>query len=53
MKKIIKPLPGIIFSQSGMRYDEKGEKKFESRIPFIIDPCKKIQKKIEKNKSKN
>ena len=25
--KIIKPIPGIIFSQSGMRYDEKEGKK--------------------------
>ena len=31
-----------------MRYDEKERKKFYSRIPFIFDPGKKIQKKIVK-----
>ena len=28
IQKIIKPFPGIIFSQNGMRYDEKERKKF-------------------------
>ena len=31
-----------------MRYDEKEGKKFESRIPFILDPGKKITKNIVK-----
>ena len=31
-----------------MRYDEKEGKKFESRIPFILDPGKKIPKNIVK-----
>ena len=48
IRKIEKPLPGIIFSQSGMRYGEKEGKKFESRIPFILDPGKKIPKNIVK-----
>ena len=51
-KKIIKPLPGISFSQNGMRLAEKGKTKFHSRIPFILDPGKKIPKKLVK-KSKN
>ena len=35
-----------------MRYAEKVNTKFYSRIPFILDPGKKILKKIVKN-SKN
>ena len=35
-----------------MRSAEKVKTKFYSRIPFILDPGKKIPKKIEKN-SKN
>ena len=39
-----------------MRQDEKEKKKFYSRIPFMLDPGKKIQKKngkkIEKIKKK-
>ena len=31
-----------------MRYVEKERKKFQFRIPFILDPGKKILKKIEK-----
>ena len=31
-----------------MRYAEKGRKKFYSRIPFILNPGKKIPKKIAK-----
>jgi len=31
-----------------MRYAEKERKKFESRIPFKLDPSKKITKKIAK-----
>ena len=50
--KIIKPLPGNFFSQNGMRYDEKDRKKFQSRIPFILDPGNKIPKKIVKKLKK-
>ena len=49
IQKIIKPLPGIIFSQNGMRQAEKVKTKFYSRIPFILDPGKKIPKKIAKS----
>ena len=52
IQKTIKPLPGIIFSENGMRQTEKMKAKFHSRIPFILDPGKKIPKKIAKN-SKN
>ena len=45
IQKIIKPVPGIIFSQNGMRQAEKVKTKFYSRIPFILDPGKKIPKK--------
>ena len=48
IRKIIKPLPGIIFSQNGMRYTEKVKTKFHSRIPFILDPGNKIPKKLAK-----
>ena len=48
VQKIIKPLPGIIFSQNGLRYTEKGKTKFQPRIPFILNPGKKILKKIVK-----
>ena len=47
-KKIIKPLPSIIFCQNLMRQAEKARKKFQSRIPFVLDPGKKIPKKIAK-----
>ena len=47
-KKIIKPLPGIIFSQNGRRKAEKVKTKCYSRIPFILDPGKNIPKKIVK-----
>ena len=43
-KKIKKPLSGIIPKQNWMRQAEKGRKKFQSRIPFILDPVNKIQK---------
>ena len=46
IQKIIKPLPGIIFSQNGTRKAENVKTKFYSRIPFILDPGKKIPKKI-------
>ena len=49
MKKIKKPLSDIIFSQNGMRQAEKERKKFYSRIPFILDPDKKIPKKYQEN----
>ena len=48
VQKIVKPLPGIIFSQNGIRQAEKVKTKFQSRIPFIFDPGKKIPKKIVK-----
>ena len=51
-QKIIKPVPGVIFSQNGMRYAEKENTNIQSRIPFILDPDNKIPKKIVKN-SKN
>jgi len=46
IQKIIKPLPGIIFRQNGTRLAEKVKTKFYSRIPLILDPGKKISKKI-------
>ena len=52
IEKIKKPLSDIIFSQNGMRQAGKERKKFYSRIPFILDPGKKIPKKIEKKKQK-
>ena len=49
IQKIIKPLPCFIFSQNGMRQAEKEKKKkFQAAIPFILDPGKKIPKKILK-----
>ena len=53
IEKIKKPLSNIIFSQNGMRQAEKEGKKFYSRMPFKLDPDKKIpknSKKIEKIK---
>ena len=47
-EKTIKPLPGNIFSQNGMRYTEKVKTKFQPRIPFLLNPGKKIPKKIVK-----
>ena len=47
------PLSDIIFSQNGMRQAEKERKKFQSQIPFILDPSQKIVKKIEKKNQKN
>ena len=43
-----KPLSEINFSQNDMRSAEVEKKKFYSRIPFILDPGKKISKKIVK-----
>ena len=48
IQKIKKPLSGIIPSQNGMRQAEEEKKKLQSRIPFILDPVKKIPKKIAK-----
>ena len=48
IQKILKPLPATIFSQNGMRKTEKVKTKFYFRIPFILDPGKKVPKKIEK-----
>ena len=43
-----KSLSGIIFSENRMRQGEKVKKKFQCRIPFILNPGKKILKKIAK-----
>ena len=48
IKKIKKPIFGIIFSQNGMRQAEKERKKSQPRIPFTLDPIKKIPIKIAK-----
>ena len=53
IQKIKKLLSSIIFSQIGMILGEEGRKKFSSRIPFILDPGKKIPKKIAKKIQKN
>ena len=47
-QKIKKVNSGIISIQNGMREAEKERKKFKSQIPFMLDPGKKIPKKIEK-----
>ena len=47
-QKIIKPLLGIRFILNGMRKTKKEKTKFQSRIPFILDPGQKIPKKIVK-----
>ena len=52
IQKIIKLLLGIIFSQNRIRQAKEMKTKFQSRILFILDPGKKIPKKIVKN-SKN
>ena len=52
IEKIKKPLSDINFSQNGMRLAEKERKKFYSLIPFILDPGKKISKKIAKKLQK-
>ena len=49
IQKIKKPFSRIIFCQNRMRWAEKVRKKFYSRILLIIDPSKKIKKKIAKN----
>ena len=49
IEKIKKHLSDIIFSQNGIRQAEKERKKFYSRIPFKLDPDKKIPKKQQKN----
>ena len=45
IQKIKKPIPDIMFSHYGMRQAEKVKTKFQFRIPFILDPGKKIPKK--------
>ena len=52
IEKIKKPLSDIIFCQNGMRQAEKDGKKFNSRMPFILDQAKKIPKKIVKKMKK-
>ena len=51
LEKLKKPLSDINFSQNGMRQidREREKKKIYSRIPFILDPDKKIPKKLQKN----
>ena len=48
IKKIKKVNTGVISIQNGLREAEKERKKIYSRIPFIVDPGKKIPKKIAK-----
>ena len=48
IQKIVKPLPGIIFCQNGIRSAEKVKTKFYYGIPFILETGKKIPKKIVK-----
>ena len=52
IEKIKKPLSDIISSQNGMRQAEKKRKKFYFRIPFVLDPAKKIPKQIVKKLKK-
>ena len=49
MKKV---KSGIISIQNGLSEAEKERKKFQSRIPFKLDPGKKIPKKIAKKLKK-
>ena len=49
IQKIIKPLPGLSFNQNGMRQSKKERKKFQFRIPFILNLGKKKLKKVVKN----
>ena len=48
VQKIKKPHSGFISSQNGIKQAEKARKKFQARIPFILDPGKKIPKNIAK-----
>ena len=48
IQKIEKVNSGIISIQNGLREAEKERKKFQSRIPFILKPGKKIPKKRAK-----
>ena len=48
IQKIKKPLSGNIPIQNKMKQAEKESKKFQCRIPFILDPVKKIPKKKAK-----
>ena len=52
IEKLKKPLSDINFSQNGMRSAEIEKKKIYSRIPFILDPGKKIPKKLVKKLKK-
>ena len=52
IRKIKKDNSGIISIQNGVREAEKEIKKILSLISFILNPGKKIQKKLQKN-SKN
>ena len=46
MQKIKNPLSDIIFSQNAKRQAVKARKKFQSKIPLILDPGMKILKKL-------
>ena len=48
MKKMKKVKSGIISIQNGLSEAGKERKKFYFRIPFKLDPCQKIPKKIAK-----
>ena len=48
IEKMKKPLSDIIFSQNGMRQAEKEGKKIYFRMSFILEPAKKIPKKLVK-----
>ena len=52
IQKIKKPLPGIIFLPKQDDIGRKREKKIQSLIPFILDPGKRILKKIVKTLKK-
>ena len=47
-KKIQKVNSGIISIQNGLREAEEERREIWSRIPFILDPVKKIPNKIAK-----
>ena len=49
-KKIL--LPNSVRTRLGLENSEKNDKKFYSRMPFILDPAKKIPKEIVKKLKK-
>ena len=48
MKKFKNHFPALFLAKTGLDRLRKRKKKVQSRIPFILDPGKKIQKKIAK-----